>query len=118
IYRKPGAAGPVLLTGAATDPQTGLIVSLASSTKFDQRGNLTDIKIKYWRQLPYGESRNQNLITIRMTPGSKGETEIGEIWVQSSCVYDSRYEDPKDPEVRKKINRVLEGVKIGRASCR
>lgn len=102
---------PVLLTGAATDPQTGLIVSLASSTKFDAKGNFSDIKVKYWRQLPYGESRNQNIISIKMKPcRGKDEAEVGEIWVQSSCVYDSKRDDDSDPEVRKRVNRVLEGV--------
>ncbi|MCB9991805.1 MAG: hypothetical protein H6867_10645 [Rhodospirillales bacterium] len=109
-HEKPDAAEPVLLTGAATDPQTGLIVSLASSSKFNENGQLDDLKIKYWRQLPYGESRNQNLITIKAKPVGKHITELSELWVQSSCVYDSRYDDANNPEVRKKINRVLEGV--------
>ena len=56
--RKPGAAEPVLLTGAATDPETGLIVSLASSAKYDDKGNYSNIKMKYWRQLPYGDSQS------------------------------------------------------------
>lgn len=104
-------SAPVLLTGAATDPQTGLIVSLASSTKFDDSGNPNEIKIKYWRQLPYGESRNQNLITIKTHTGrAKDSVEVDEIWVQSSCVYDRKRDDIANAEMRKRVNRVLEGV--------
>ncbi len=101
----------VLLTGASADPDTGMIVSLASSSKFDADNNLTDIKLKYWRQLPYGESRYQNLVTLKTAPArAKGHVDIQEIWVQSSCVYDAACDDPNDPETKKRIARVLEGL--------
>ena len=102
---------PVLLTGAATDPETGLIVSLASAASFAKSGVLQEIKLKYWRQLPYGQSSNQTLITLRMAAdGTATHGRLDEIWVQSQCVYDARRDDALDFTIRKKINRVLEAV--------
>lgn len=106
-----GKKDPLLLTGASTDPETGLIASLASHTEFNKSGDPSDIKIKYWRQIPNGESLNQNLITIKTKPArGKGNVEIDQIKVQAGCVYDSSVDDPDEPETRKRINRVLEGV--------
>lgn len=103
---------PVVLTGAAADSQSGLIVSLTSSTNFDAQGRVSDFGIKYWRHLPYGESREQNLIRVSMAPGADGNGVVpDQVWVQSRLVYDrARGDDLDDPDTKKNVNRVLEAV--------
>ena len=109
-----GVAGePVTLTGAASDRDSGQIVSLKSSTSFDEKGNPADVCIRYWRHMPYGDSREQNLIRIQMSPvkGRAGQVELDQIWVQSHPVFNrERGDDLSDPEMHKKVNRVLEAV--------
>lgn len=104
-------AEPVVLTGAAADPQSGLIVSLTSTANFDADGNVSDIGIKYWRHLPYGESRDQNLIRVSMAPSADGKgIEPAQVWVQSRLVYDRARDNLEDPDTKKNVNRVLEAV--------
>lgn len=109
-----GAAGePVVLTGAASDRDSGQIACLKSSVSFDDKGNPSDVSIRYWRHMPYGDSREQNLIRIKMAPvkGKAGQVELDQIWVQSHAVFSrERGDDPAEPETHKKINRVLEAV--------
>lgn len=104
---------PVVLSGAASDRDSGQIVSLKSSTAFDKDGNPSDVAIRYWRHMPYGDSREQNLIRIKMAPvaGKRSQVELDEIWVQSNQVFSrARGDDPADTETHKKINRVLSAV--------
>ena len=104
---------PVVLSGAASDSDSGQIASLKSSLSFDQQGHPADVKIRYWRHLPYGDSREQNLIRIKMAPakGKRGEVDIDQIWVQSHQVFSrERGDNPDEPEMHKKINRVMEAV--------
>ncbi len=64
--REPGAA--VVLTGASSDPKSGLIAALSSTTTFDAKDNPADIHIDYLRHLPYGASQKQHLISMSMRP--------------------------------------------------
>lgn len=122
ILRKLGLAGhdvkgaaskPVVLSGSACDRDSGLIANLRSSVSFDQKGAPSDIAIRYWRHLPFGDSKDQNLIRIKLNPAKikNGQLELDQIWVQSHQVFSrERGDNPDDPEMRKKINRVLEAV--------
>ncbi|QQG35330.1 MAG: hypothetical protein HYS17_07170 [Micavibrio aeruginosavorus] len=122
ILRRLGLAGhsgkgsakePVVLSGAASDRDSGLIVSLKSSVSFNERGQPADIAVRYWRHLPFGDSKDQNLIRIQMqpVPGKRGEVELSQIWVQAHQVFSrERGDNPDDPDMRKKINRVMEAV--------
>ena len=109
-----GMAGePVVLSGAASDRDSGQIVSLKSTTDFDSKGNPADINIRYWRHMPYGDSREQNLIRIKLAPvkGKPNQVELDEIRVQAHPVFSrERGDDPTEPEMHKKINRVMESV--------
>lgn len=109
-----GTAGqPVVLSGAASDRDSGQIVSLKSTVEFDDKGNPSDISLRYWRHLPYGDSREQHLIRIKLAPvkGKPNQVELDEIWVQANPVFKrDRGDDPSEPEMHKKINRVMEAV--------
>jgi hypothetical protein len=63
--------------------------------------------------MPYGDSREQNLIRIKTSPvkGRPQQVELDEVWVQSHQVFSrERGDDPAEPEMHKKINRVMEAV--------
>ena len=106
-----GSAKDVRLTGASTDPDSGLIASLQTTGTIDKNGKPADIKIKYWRHLPYGESKQQSLFTLKTVAGrTKNNVDIDELWVQSARVYKRGEDDSNDPEVIKRVNRVLEGM--------
>lgn len=105
------ASDDLLLTGGAADPESGLIVSVGSHTSFDDKGRVSDIKLKYWRQPPYGKSEKQNLITIKTKPApGRGQVQIDQVWVQTQCLYDASRDDPNDPSIKRKVNTVLEGI--------
>lgn len=107
-HRRKRKEAPVLLTAGSIDPQTNLIVSLASVTEFDEEGRPRDLKIKYWRHLPYGESKSQNLLRVRLVPGDKKkDVEIDQLWVQSRCVFDRSKNMNPD---QKNTNRILEAI--------
>lgn len=104
---------PVLLTGAATDPKTGLIAALSSETTFDKNKNPSVVSIDYWRHLPYGESLKQDLIRIAFKPvtGKTDEVALDKMWVQSRLVFDSEKGDSLDNTAdQKNVNRVLGAV--------
>src|SRR6478735_9264311 len=104
---------PVLLTGAATDPKTGLIAALSSETTFDKNKNPSVVAIDYWRHLPYGESLKQNLIRIAFKPvtGKADEVALDKIWVQSRLVFDGEKGDSlANTADQKNVNRVLGAV--------
>lgn len=99
----------VRLSGASTDPDSGLIVSLGTTGAINKNNSPEDIRIKYWRHLPYGVSKQQSLFSLK-TKTSKGGVEIDELWFQSHCVYKRGEDDPEDPETKKRVLRVLEGM--------
>lgn len=110
---KGSASAPVILTGSASDRDSGLIASLKSTLSFDDKGAPSDVAMRYWRHLPYGESKDQNLLRIKLSPvkGKKDQVELDELWVQAHQVFSKeRGDDPSDTEMRKKINRVFEAV--------
>jgi hypothetical protein len=109
--RKAGSG--VLLTGAASNPDSGLVAALSSHTRFDVNDNPVDLHIDYLRHLPYGTSQKQSLIRMSFSPtsGASGMAGLSQIWVQSLCVFDrARGDDPSDPAMQKKINRVMGAV--------
>lgn len=109
-----GTAGkPVVLTGADSDRDSGQIAALKSQTSFADNGTPAEVAIRYWRHMPYGDSREQNLINIRfaLVSGKPGQVELDEMWVQSHQVFSrARGDDPAAPELHKKINMVIEAV--------
>lgn len=109
-----GIAGkPVVLTGADSDRDTGQIAALKSQTSFSDNGQPAEVSVRYWRHMPFGDSRAQNLINIRLSPvkGKPTQVELDEIWVQSHLVFSrARGDNPLAPDMHKKINMVMEAV--------
>ena len=82
--KAPGSA-PLTLAGSAYDRDSGLIVALKSKTEFDEKGQPSDVALRYWRHLPYGTSHGQDLFRIKFSPvkGKKGQVELDQIGYQS-----------------------------------
>lgn len=96
------------VSGAAFDPKTSLLAAVDST--WNEQGNQSELQVTYWRRLPYGKIHRQPLISIA-TRDEGGLQKPTEIWVQSSLVYDEKRGDTlDDPQMRKKVNRVLEAV--------
>lgn len=110
--KAPGSA-PLTLAGSAYDRDSGLIVALKSKTEFDDKGQPSDVALRYWRHLPYGTSHGQDLFRIKFSPvkGKKGQIELDQIWFQSYQVFGKdRGDNPDDPQMRKNINRVFGAI--------
>jgi len=107
---RPG--GSIVLTGSAADPKGLLSVALTSETAIDKKGFPSDIKLTWWRHLPFGESASQSLARISYVPsGKQGARQLDEVWILGSRVFSRAAGDTLDnPATRKSIHRVFEAV--------
>ncbi|MBI4031832.1 MAG: hypothetical protein HY370_09145 [Proteobacteria bacterium] len=106
------ADNPIVLTGSAADPKGLLTVALTSETHIDKKGFPADIKLTWWRHLPFGGSANQSLARISYAPsGKQGARQLDEVWILGSRVFSRAAGDTLDnPATRKSVHRVFEAV--------
>jgi hypothetical protein len=101
----------VLLTSSGTDPRSGLVAVISSGLTFNDEESTADYTLEYWRQLPYGVSKSQNLINISFAEtGISDEQEIAQLHINGKCIYDHTTDDITDTQTKLKVHRSLEAI--------